>query len=333
MKKENLFTSKKNIQKKEKFYFMRFFPPKVNKLYADIKLFLDKLSGFKKIKSLFKKRMGYNLNIESPETYNEKIFWKKIYDRNPLLTITQDKYELRSYLRSVLGKDEAEKILVPVYHVTTQPSKIPFEKLPDKFVVKPNHGSHMHLIVNGNKEALKGHIVELCNKWLKINYGFYHYEWAYRGIKRKIIIEKLLQTKTGELPRDYKLYCFHGQCKLIRVSENRFGKDDVSAYYDTQWNFLPVINPGFKPAKTSFRKPANLQELIKLAEKLSQDFDAVRIDLYDCDNRIYFGEFTHYDGSGLARFEPESFDFELGSYWKLKPNYWKKPKVSFNNNK
>ena len=310
----------------EKKYYMQHFPPLVNKLYARLKLNADKLSGYKKIKTLFYDRMGYELNLDSPKSYNEKIIWKKIHDRNPLLTVTADKYSVRSYLKGLLGKQEAEKILIPVYHVTDNPGSIPFEELPEKFVVKPNHGSQMHLIVTRRNEEIKARIKEKCKEWLKINYGLYSHEWAYRNIRRKIIIEKLLQSEDGSLPRDIKLYCFHGKCRFLRASENRFGKESRAAYFDLNWNMLPVDNPGYDTIKIPIEKPCNLDKMIRLGEKLSDKFDAVRVDLYNFEGKIYFGELTHYDGSGMARFEPESFDFEMGSYWKTSKNYWKNSK-------
>ena len=315
-----------DIKTEGKKYYMQHFPPLVNKLYARLKLNADKLNGYKKIKKLFHEKMGYELNLDSPKSYNEKIIWKKLHDRNPLLTVTADKYSVRSYLKELLGKHEAEKILIPVYHVTDNPGSIPFEELPEKFVVKPNHGSQMHLIVTGDKEKIKARIREKCKKWLKINYGLYSHEWAYRNISRKIIIEKLLQSEDGSLPKDIKLYCFHGKCRFLRASENRFDKEMLSAYFDLNWNLLPVHNPGYDIMKNPFEKPSNLDEMIRLGEKLSAKFDAVRVDLYNLEGKIYFGELTHYDGSGMARFKPESFDFEMGSYWKTDRNYWKNSK-------
>ena len=134
---------------------MRYFPPFMNKIYADFKLKWDGLFGYKKMRSSFHNRMGYKLNLQSPESYNEKIFWKKIHDRNPLLTITADKYRAREYIKAKLNKDEAEQIIIPVYYATNKPLEIPFDELPGNFVVKPNHGSKMHIIVNGNKDELK----------------------------------------------------------------------------------------------------------------------------------------------------------------------------------
>jgi hypothetical protein len=303
--------------------WMSIFPSGVNKFYADIKLIHDKLNGYKNLKSHFLEKVGYELNLESPRSYNEKIVWKKLNDRNPLIPVTADKFEVRSYVKNVLGRTDAKKILIPIYNVASDPSGIPFEYLPDNYVVKPNHGSHMHMVVLKNERKNIPAIRSLCRKWLKVNYGLFHYEWAYQEIKRKIIVEQLLLDNDGKLPLDYKLYCFHGECKYIRVSRNRLGREDHSAYFDPDWNHLPVSNPGYKVMAGTFTRPVNLEELVSTAEKLSEPFDAVRIDLYICNGKIYFGEITHYDGSGLARFEPEKFDFEMGSNWNVKPEYWK----------
>ncbi len=306
----------------EKKYLSSYFPAGLNKIYADLKFHADRIQGFKNLRALFKKSLGYELNLHAPESYNEKIVWKKIYDRNPLLTLTADKYEVRSYVGEVLGNREAGKILIPLYHVTDNPADIPFEELPETFVIKPNHGSKMHLIVKNNEKTSNAELIQICRDWLKFNYGFYQYEWAYRNIKRKIIVEQLLQEEDGSLPVDYKLYCFHGNCKYIRVSKNRFGKSDISAYFDPEWNFFPVCNPGYPAAKDPFKKPENLRDIIILSEKLSEKFDSVRVDLFNCNNRIYFGELTHYDASGMGRYEPESFDFEMGAHWKVQKKYW-----------
>lgn len=302
---------------KKKKYLMSYFPTWMNSLYADLKLFIDRKRGYTNLKKLFYNTVGYEINLDSPRSYNEKITWKKIYDRNPLLTITADKYMVRYYIRDILGIEAAEEILIPLYYVTGNPADIPFENLPDTYVVKPNHGSKMHIIIRDKKKANSSEIRKICEEWLKFDFGLYQYEWAYRNIKRKIIVEKLLQEKNGCLPKDFKLYCFHGKCKMIRVSENRFNNEDASAYYDIDWNLLPVTNPGYPSTDKYFAKPPNLNKMISISEKLSEKFDSVRVDLFNCNNKIFFGEITHYDASGMARFEPEAFDYELGLHWDI----------------
>jgi hypothetical protein len=299
---------------------MGYMPCWLNRIYADTKAGIDRYQNYKSLKNQFRQRMNYELNLDSPRSYNEKIVWKKLYDRNPLLPLTADKYTVRSFIKQVLGKEEAEKILIPLYFVTCNPSEIPFDKLPDKFVIKPNHGSMMHMIVKGEKDTHG--IIKICRKWLGHEYGLYNHEWAYRNIKKMIIIEELLETRSGDLPNDYKLYCFHGKCRAIRVTVNRFGKLIKTAFYDTLWNHIQARVPGRENAG-GFCKPVKLEEMIGLAEKLSQSFDAVRVDLFNVDDdRLYFGELTHYEASGLSRFEPEAFDYQLGSYWNIIPGYW-----------
>lgn len=303
--------------------FMSRMPGSINRIYYDLKAYKDKIQNYKKLKEKFRRRMKYELNMDHPRSYNEKIQWKKINDRNPLLTVTADKYAVRSYIKEALGEELASKTLIPLYHVTDNPEDIPFDSLPEKFVVKPNHGSQMHLIVKDKKNISPDQIVQECKKWLKVQYGLYGHEWAYRNIKKNIIVEKLLETSDGSLPLDYKFYCFNGKCKVIRVTKNRFGNEINAGYFDTQWNLLNAGLPGYN-SYNMFDKPSNIADIIDLAEKLSQPFDYVRVDLYNVDSRIYFGELTHYEASGFGRFEPEDFDFKLGEYWTLEPYYWRK---------
>lgn len=234
-------------------------------LQNDFLLFRDRLNEYRRYKVQFKNQLGYELNLRAPVSFNEKIVWKKILDRNPLLPLTTDKYEVRSYVKKILGHEVAEKILIPLLYVTDDPNTIHFNDLPDKFVVKPNHGSRMHIMVNGNKNRLIDTIIENCREWISINYGLYINEWAYMKIKRKIIIEKLLEDESNSrLPNDYKFFCFHGKCKYILVKENRFLPNGVIAFFTTKWEMLPVKICGYKTMK--FDKPRGLDEMIYLAE-------------------------------------------------------------------
>lgn len=298
--------------------FMDHMPVYINKLYSGMGAIRDKLNGYRDLKKEFYEKMNYELDLKSPRSFNQKIQWKKINDRNPLLTVTSDKFAVRSYIREVLGEKQANKILIPLYFVTSKPEDIPFDELPEKFVMKPNHGSQMHLMVRNKNVVTRDRLIFEGKKWLRNNFGFYTHEWAYRNINRKIIFEKLLETNQGDLPMDYKLYCFHGKCKIIRVVKNRFDREVVAGYFDTGWNLMDVEVRPFR-SNNYFEKPDNLEEMIGLAEKLSQSFDFVRVDLFNMDSELYFGELTHYEFSGFGRFEPESFDFLLGSYWDEKP--------------
>ena len=281
--------------------------------------FINKISNYQLERRRFYKILGYPLNLKNPKSYNEKIVWKKIHDRNPLLPITADKYKVRSFIKELLGEERAKEILIPLLYVTDKPETIPFERLPSSFIVKPNHASRLHIIVEDghfNKEK----IIKTCRRWLKTPFGLEKLEWAYQPIKRKIIIEKLLLDEDGKIPRDFKFHMFHGKCKLVYVVFDRMNHPSISTF-DEEWNFLSVKIPYLQGPK--IKKPKNYEIMLALAEKLSKPFDHVRVDLYNLNGKIYFGELTHYPDSGILKFEPSSFDFELGKYCKIEPEYWK----------
>ena len=207
--------------------------------------FLNKICNYKLEKISFYKKVGYQLNLKNPKSFNEKIIWKKINDRNPLLPIIADKYKVRSYIKKVLGEEKAKEILIPLLYVTDQPETIPFERLPSAFIVKPNHASGSNIIVE-NGHFNKKEIIKTCRRWLKTPYGLEKLEWAYQPIKRKIIIEKLLRDDDGNVPKDFKFYIFHGECKSVHVAVHVIfdRKDNHSrSYFDEKWNFLSVKRP------------------------------------------------------------------------------------------
>jgi len=282
--------------------------------------FLNKICNYRLEKMRFYKELGYELNLKGPKSFNEKIVWKKIYDRNPLLPITADKYKVRSYLKKALGEEKATEILIPLLYVTDQPDTIPIEMLPSDFIVKPTHASGLSIIVK-NGHFNQKEMIKTCRRWLKTPYGLEKLEWAYQPIKRKIIIEKLLLDDDGKIAKDFKFNMFHGKCKLILVDFDRMNNPSGS-YFDEKWDFLSV-KKATCPQGPKIKKPKNYEIMLELAEKLSEAFDYVRVDLYNLNGKIYFGELTHYPTSGMTKYETPSFDFELGKYWKIKPKYWK----------
>jgi len=282
--------------------------------------FLNKICNYQLEKIRFYKVLGYPLNFQNPTSLNEKIFWKKIYDRNPLLPLTADKYQVRSYIQKVLGEETAKEILIPLLYVTDKPETIPFERLPSTFIVKPNHASGRYIIVE-NGHFYKNEMIKTCRRWLKTPYGLEKMEWAYQSIKRRIVVEKLLYNEEGGIPKEYKLYMFHGKCKVVRVVFNRMNHPSKSCFNE-EWKLLPVTTSNF-PQGPKIEKPKNYEVMLDLAEKLSEPFDYVRVDFYNIKGKIYFGELTHYPGSGIIEFEPISFDFELGKHWKIEAEYWK----------
>jgi hypothetical protein len=281
---------------------------------------LNRVLDYKLEKYIFYKKMGYWPNLKNPRSMNEKILWKKVYDRNPLMPITADKYRVRSYVREVLGENRAGEILIPLLHATGDPETIPFERLPDDFIVKANHGCGMNIIVeDGNSD--RDNILETCKMWLRTPQGTGRLEWAYQNIDRKIVIEELIRGENGRIPEDYKFYIFHGTCKLVWVAFERHVATRGTVY-DSEWNALPVSWDA--PRGPEIEKPRRFPEMLEIAEELGKNFDFVRVDLYAPNNRVYFGELTHYPASGNGRIIPKKFDYEFGQYWELKPGYWKR---------
>lgn len=281
----------------------------------------EKIFSYPYLKKTFKKRVGYELDLKIPLSFNQKINWKKIHDRNPLLPITADKYRVREYIYGVLGKDKAEEILVPLLYVTAEPESIPFNKLPAEYIIKANHRSGKNIIVTDDKVVDKQHIIKQCRDLLFKPYAFRKHEWAYQPIARRIIIEALLRDEDGKLPSDYKFHMLSGKCSMIQVIDDRFEHKNTS-FYTNEWSLLNVARESLQQG-TGVKRPDNLKKMIDLAENLSKPFDYVRVDLYSIGDRIYFGELTHYPQSGMGRFIPESFDFDFGANWALKHNYWK----------
>lgn len=279
----------------------------------------DPFLGYYWQKRRFFTRLGYALDLKSPKSFNQKIAWKKLFDRNPNLSITGDKFGLRGYVQECLGEAAAQGYLVPLLYVTNDPATIPFEKLPADYIVKVSYGSGWNIVVrNGNAD--KAAIVMACKKWLTEGYGRYKNEWAYENMKRNVVVEELLKDEKGGIPKDFKLFMFGGKCRMIQVDLDRFG-DRSRTLIDPQWNLIPATLK-FKQGPM-VERPENLDEMISLAAQLSKNFDFVRVDLYSINGKVYVGEMTHYPGSGLEVFTPQSFDFELGAAWDIKSKYWK----------
>jgi hypothetical protein len=236
-----------------------------------------------------------------------------MFDRNPLLPLTADKYRAREYVTRVLGAARAAEVLVPLFHVTDDPDTIPFDDLPGPCIVKPNHGSGWTVIVDQNGPARKD-VVEACRRWLETPYGIPQLEWAYRDIERRILVEHLLQDERGGVPTDYKFFMFDGECAFVQVDEGRFGRH-TRGLFSPAWKRFRASHK--YPPCGNLERPPHLEEMLAVAGKLGAGFDFVRVDLYSTLKGIFFGELTHYPATGVGRFTPRSFDFWLGERWRI----------------
>ena len=300
---------------------MSFFSNVKRIIYRGYFSLIQKLNNYPKESARFRKIHGYDLNLNNPLTFSEKIIWKKLHDRNPLLPVVSDKLRVRDFVKNKLGAELSENILIPLLFNTTNPEKIPFENLPQQFVVKSNHAAGQIIIVKDKSEIDQREMVEICKKWLSSQYGFFRHEWAYQNIKPEILIEELLLDEEGRIPKDFNFHVFHGKCKRIGVCSFKYHHPKVVNGYDVNWNRSKVVTSF--PEGPNIPKPENLSLMIEIAENLSKDFDYIRVDLYNIMGKIYFGEFSHYPISGGGHFTPFEDDKEIGGFWKITPGYWK----------
>ena len=220
-----------------------------------------------------------------------------------------------------MGEQKASEILIPLIFETKNPQRIPFDELPESYVIKANHGSGKNIIIRQETQIDPKEIIRECELWLHKTHGFHDHQWAYQQIDRRILVEDLLTTNSGDIPEDYKFYIFHGNCKLIHVDFDRF-QNHKRSLFTPGWDYVPV-RYGYPKGPKEVEPPEKLDEMIKISEKLGQEFDFVRVDLYELNGEIFFGELTHYPGGGHEKFYSESFDFELGEHWNIEKEYWK----------
>jgi len=215
-------------------------------------------------RKLFLTNHGYPLDLKNPRSFNEKIIWRKIYDRNLLFPRVTDKYLVHEYIRAKLGTQQADDILIPILFYGNDPAAIPFDDLPDQFVIKPSHASGRIILVRDKREINRDAIIATCKDWLSDTYGFYRHEWAYQKLKPMILVEPLLLDVDNNVPREIKFHVFHGKCKRIVVIVGRYN-DLKQSNFDENWNYIGT--EASYPMGPSLPRPANLPEMLRLAEK------------------------------------------------------------------
>lgn len=262
-------------------------------------------------------KTGRKLNLKEPKRFTEKLQWYKLYYRNPLMHQCVDKYEVREYVKS----KGLSNILNEIYGVYDITDEIDFDKLPNKFVIKTTAGSGgQNVFVCKDKNDLnKKLVIKELKRWLKLNpKKHFGREWAYQGIKNRIIIEKYIEPNEGELV-DYKFFCFNGKVDYIYVISDRIlGKSAKLGIYDKNYNKLDAYRCDEEKQTTPYKKPVNFDAMKEYAEILSSDFPHARIDFYEENGKAIFGEITFYDGSGYMKYEPDNFDYDLGKKFELR---------------
>lgn len=266
------------------------------------------------VKIMYRIKTGKRLNLENPKSYNEKIQWIKLYDRNPLMPICSDKYLVRSYVESKGLKN----ILNEIYWEGTNSSNIPIDLLPNQFVMKVTHGSGMNLICVNKLDFDFVRAKKTLDRWLKTKYMPAYGEWFYLINQPRIVIEKYLVDSTIGKLYDYKFFCFNGQPKLIYIDTWANNHHSINTY-DIEFNFLESVSMGYPNDLSSIDdKPKQLDQLIEYSKVLSEGFLHARVDFYVVDEKIYFGEITFTKGSGYSNIEPEEFNMTMGEWIDLK---------------
>lgn len=265
------------------------------------------------LKLLFKRHMNYKLNLKNPQTFNEKLQWLKLYDRNPLYTIMVDKYKAKEYVSNIIGPE----YIIPTLGVWDKAEDIDFDKLPNQFVLKTTHDSGGIVICRDKITFDKQSACKKLTKSLKTNYYYHGREWPYKNVPHKIIAEKFMGNISGQDLEDFKFMCFNGKVKCSFVCSERFSKDGLKVtFYNTNWQIMP-FERHYPRSKTLLPTPVNYEEMVCLAEKLAKDIPFVRVDFYSINGKTYFGELTFFPGSGLEEFTPFEWDKKIGDWLEL----------------
>jgi len=258
---------------------------------------------------LFKLRVGYRLNLKTPKTFNEKLSWIKLYDRQPLYTRLADKYDVKQYVAERIGG----RYVVDNYLVAESWDEIDFDSLPSQFVLKCTHDSSGTFVCRDKQQFNFEHVRQEVMANLQRNYFYPGREWPYKNIKPRIIADRYLDDHTGKELRDYKFCCFNGKPTYMYITIK--GANIFENFYDMQ--FRPVmIDHGFSRHQPEFERPKNFELMKELASKLSENIPFVRVDFFDVDEKVYFGEFTFYDWGALRPFGGD-WDQRLGELIRL----------------
>lgn len=264
------------------------------------------------LKILFRLKMGYPLNLQSPCTFNEKLQWLKLYNRKPEYTQMVDKYAVKEYVAKLIG----EEYIIPTLGVWDRVEDIDFEILPNQFVLKTTHGGGGGGVVICkdkaifNQEEARKRLQQSLDSDIYRNFR----EWPYKNVPRRIIAEKFMVDESGVELKDYKFFCFNGEVKCFKVDFDR-QIDHKANYYTPNWMLMPFGEEVCPPDYSKrLHNPVNFETMLSLASRLSQNIPFVRVDFYNVNGLIYFGELTFFPASGLGRFSPEIWDYRIGNW-------------------
>ena len=260
------------------------------------------------LEKCFFARLGYELNLDNPRTFNEKLQWLKLYDRDDEYTFLVDKYEAKKIVANKIGYE----YVIPTIGVWDYPEEIEFNNLPSQFVLKCSHNSGTGMYICTNKEKINLKKVRAgLTRGIKEDYYLKGREWPYKNVKRRILAEKFMVDESGVELKDYKIFCFNGEPCYIQVDFGRFTKHERNLY-STDWNYMGFASLYPTNPEYIIPKPVCLDEMLDISKTLSKGIPFMRVDLYVIGKHIYFGEMTLYHGSGFEPFTPFEWDRKLG---------------------
>lgn len=296
---------------------IRYLTNKQYRFQLNDKLGLNKwMSDEDYLKKAFWLNMGYPLDLENPQTFNEKLQWLKLYDRKPIYTTMVDKYEAKKYVADVIG----EEYIIPTLGVWDKFDDIDFSVLPDQFVLKCTHDSGGVVICRSKADLNLEEARKKINQSLKRNYYWQGREWPYKDVKPRIIAEEYLYSTTGEDLTEYKVFCFGGIPKMVLVCMGAaHGNGRTNDFCDLELHRFPftTLNPN---SMVELKKPEGYEKMLELAGKASDGIPVLRVDFYIVDGNTYLGELTFFHNSGLCAFDPKEWDQRLGDWINLPNN-------------
>ena len=276
-----------------------------------------RMSDEQYLKFIYRFAVGHKLDIDNPKSFNEKLQWLKIHDKNPLYTTMVDKYEVKEYVADKIGSE----YIIPTLGVWNSFDEIDFDSLPEQFVLKCTHDSGGLVICRNKQELDKEQARKKINKCLKQNFYWVGREWAYKNVQPRIIAEQYMEDKSNASMIDYKFYCFNGKPKFLYVSQGLENHSTARISYVTlNWEIAPYKRTDYSNFEKLPPRPKTFDKMVKFAEILSHDIPFSRIDFYEINGNLYFGEITFFPGSGLSPFEPEEWNEKIGSWLDLPIN-------------
>ena len=263
------------------------------------------------IKWLFRLSMGYKLDLDSPKTYNEKLQWLKVHYKNDEYTKMVDKVDAKDYVAAIIGKDH----IIPTLGVYDNANEIDFDALQNQFVLKCTHDSGVIIICKDKTTLDKKTAIKRLNKNLRRKYYRWSKEWPYKDVKPRIIAEQYMVDESGYELKDYKFFCFNGEPKAMFIASDRSNANEETKFdfFDMEFNHLPMKN-GHPNASIAPQMPEKFDEMRMLAGKLSNGLPQVRVDFYEVDGQVYFGELTFYHHAGIVDFTPHEWNVKFGEF-------------------